>query len=64
MLLNNLIDECTISSEKNLCESIFILIGLEEINTAVYIYVGKNLIERLEIEFKRLGVHKTCDFCF
>ena len=36
--------------------------GLEETNTAVYIYVVLNLIERSEFDFKRLGVHETWDF--
>jgi hypothetical protein len=30
-------------------------IGFEETNTAVYIYVVENLIERSEIELKGLG---------
>jgi hypothetical protein len=38
-----------------MCKSIYILIGLEETNTAVYIYVVLSLIERLEINLKGLG---------
>ena len=44
---------------RNLCKSIYTLIGLEETNTAVYKYVYLNLIERSEIEFKGLEVHET-----
>jgi hypothetical protein len=42
----------------------YILISLEETNTAVQ-YVVKNLIELSVIELKGLGVHETCKyFCF
>jgi hypothetical protein len=46
---------------ENLCESIYILIGIEETNTAVYTYAVLNLIRRLKIEFKGPGVHETCE---
>jgi hypothetical protein len=47
---------------EKLYKSIYNLIGLEETNTAVYINVVYNLIERSKIELKGLGVHETCDF--
>ena len=45
-----------------MCKSIYILIGLEETNTAVYTYVVLSLLERSEIELKWLGVHEPCVF--
>jgi hypothetical protein len=47
---------------KNLQKYIYILIGLEETNTAVYINVVLTLIEHSKIEFKGLGEHETCGF--
>ena len=44
------------------CKSIYILIGLEETNTAVYTYVVLSLKERSEIDVKGLWVHKKCEF--
>jgi hypothetical protein len=43
-------------------QSLYILIGLEKRNTAVYSNVVLSLIERSEIDLKGLGVHETCGF--
>ena len=47
-------DECSRTVEK-IYAKVYILIGLEEANTAVYLYVVKNLLGHSEIEFKGLG---------
>jgi hypothetical protein len=56
-------DECSRTIEKIFAKVyIYILICLQETNTAVYINVVENLPERTEIDLKGLGVHEICEF--
>jgi hypothetical protein len=59
MWFRGFFDECSRTIE-NFHAKVYILIVLEETNTAVYTYVVLSLIKRLYL--KGLGVHETCDF--